>query len=614
MRWVVFDVEGNGLKPTKLYCLCWKDYEGRKGTLRDYDDIRDFFDGYDFYVGHNIRRWDYPVLQRLCGIRLEDGIIDTLGVGWYLDESRKSHTLESYGEDQGLSKVQISDWDNLSQEEYEERCRRDVEINHALWEEQLRRLLAIYETEEKLLRFLRYLDFKMYCASLAEQSGWKLDEKFCLERVSELSKIKEEKVNELRKAMPRVPVIKVYEPPKRFYNSDGQPSVLGKRWQERALEAGFSEDYRGSIRSVTGYTDPNPSSTPQLKDWLFSLGWKPRTFKYKKDENGKDREIPQINKERGDGICDSIKELYELEPNLQVLDGLSVVSSRLAQLEGFLRNQDSGRLRAAVAGFTNTLRFKHAELVNLPKPESRYGKDIRGCLVADDDHELCGSDMSGLEDRLKQHFIFPFDREYVAKLDRPDYDPHLDLAEVAKALTKEEVLAYKAGDTSKKKVRSIYKNGNYALQYKCGIKTLMRTTGLDREGATKLREAYLKLNWSITEVEKTLTTKRVGEQEYLLNPINGFWYSLRSEKDRFSTLVQGSGAYCFDRWLSLVLAEREQLTGQFHDEFILSVRKGHREEVEAFLRSTIEELNDELKLNKRLDIDVKFGERYSDIH
>src|SRR5690606_18384640 len=82
-RWVVFDVEGDSLTPTKIYCLSYKDYNGDSGTYTDYRDIRTFFTKYSVYVGHNIRRWDLPNLQRLVGIRPPTSgykVVDTLGV------------------------------------------------------------------------------------------------------------------------------------------------------------------------------------------------------------------------------------------------------------------------------------------------------------------------------------------------------------------------------------------------------------------------------------------------------------------------------------------------------------------------------------------------------
>jgi hypothetical protein len=48
---------------------------------------------------------------------------------------------------------------------------------------------------------------------------------------------------------------------------------------------------------LKGYDEPNPNSSPQVKDWLFSLGWVPCTFKYEKEDDGTERTIPQVRKD-----------------------------------------------------------------------------------------------------------------------------------------------------------------------------------------------------------------------------------------------------------------------------------------------------------------------------
>ncbi|MNR41178.1 DNA polymerase I [compost metagenome] len=59
---------------------------------------------------------------------------------------------------------------------------------------------------------------------------------------------------------------------------------------------------------------------------------------------------------------------------------------------------------------------------------------------------------------------------------------------------------------------------------------------------------------------------------------------------------------------------RPQLTGQVHDEVVLTVKKGYREEVIKLLKEAIAVVNEELKLNRELDVDVQFGQSYADIH
>lgn len=617
--WTVFDAEGDGLEATKFYCVSYEDSDGTKGTVTDYADMQGILgdERRRVLVGHNIIRWDIPSLLRVVGIDLDEStiLIDTLAVGWYLDPLRRRHGIESYGEDFGIAKPVILDWHGLSLEEYIHRCEQDREINVRLWKSQLDRLMDLYDDPDTLWDFLRYLSFKMDCAREQEESGWRLDVDGCSEELSKLEQERDQKVRDLAKVMPDVPIRDTRGPPKRMLKADGEPSELAKKWFEFLEREGLPRDHGEPVEYVRGHEPANPGSNVQIKNWLLELGWKPRTFKYVRDKTtGVVREISQINLPNGAGICPSVSDLFDAHPYLEPLDGLSVLGHRIGILSGFLRDQKDGRLSAKIAGLTNTLRFKHSEIVNLPKADRPYAEGIRKSLLANEGEELCGADMASLEDRIKQHFIYDYDPEYVRELMSDDYDPHLDIAVLAGGLTKSEAAAYKAGDKSKKKIRDIFKNGNYACQYGAGPPRLVLTCGIDLDTAKGLHKAYWKKNWAIKAVAEEQKIKTVNGQMWLLNPISGFWYSLRTEKDVFSTLVQGSAAYVFDLWVRKVRDIRPQLTAQFHDEIVLSIKKGFREQAQDLLNQSIRQVNDILKLNRELSISVQFGDNYAEIH
>ena len=111
-----------------------------------------------------------------------------------------------------------------------------------------------------------------------------------------------------------------------------------------------------------------------------------------------------------------------------------------------------------------------------------------------------------------------------------------------------------------------------------------------------------------------MVTKVVEGDTWQYNPVSKLWYSLRSDKDKFSTLCQGTGTYLFDAWVGFILKEREQLTANFHDEIILEVKKGNRDKCVKLLENSIQKVNRMLKLNRELQVDVQFGNNYSEIH
>lgn len=614
---LIFDIEGDSLTPTKIWCLAANTPNGVRSTT-SYDKMREKLLNAEVLIGHNITRFDIPVLERLLDITITAKLVDTLALSWYLYPDRIMHGLEEWGEDLGIPKPKIIEWDNPELlPEYIHRCEEDAKINTLLWKRMWKRLLVLYETEEEVWKFLDYMSFKMDCAREQERSGWKLDVERCRTALDELETHKAGVVAQLIEAMPQVNVVAKKARPAKPFKQDGTWSVHGAKWFQLLRENGLPEDYQGEVEVITGTVQGNPNSHVQVKDWLYGAGWVPETFKYVRDkETGETREIPQINLEHGQGICPSIQRLYDTHPDFRLLEGLGVVSHRISILSGFLSSvDDRGYVQAQIAGLTNTLRFKHKTVVNLPKVGKPYGDVIRGVLIASEGTELCGSDMSSLEDRLKQHYIYPHDPDYVNEMLADDYDPHLALALQAGEVDEEQVAKYKSGeDKSIKPIRDIFKNGNYACQYGAGPPRLALTANISEKKAKKVHKAYWDKNWAIKEVAGEQYIKTVKGQMWLKNPINGFYYSLRYEKDIFSTLVQGSASYVFDLWVQEFRKKRSQLTAQFHDEVVLCIKQGFRDKAKKLLRDAIKAVNDNIKLNRELDIDVQFGSRYSDIH
>lgn len=613
--WVI-DCEGDSLTPTKLHCLAASNpLKNEVHVTSDYKKMVKILEEADVLICHNLQRFDKPVFERLLGVKIKAKLVDTLALSWYLYPQRMRHGLEGWGEHYGVPKPLILDWQGLSQEEYEHRCVEDVKINVRLWNDMYKYLLDLYGSNKEIWKFLDYIQFKMHCAVLQEKSKWKLDLEYINKSLTELSSLQEEKKVALSAAMPKVPSTQIKTKPKRFMKADGSYSKLGMEWIELIMSKNLSIDYDGEIEIVKGYEDGNPSSPEQIKNWLYSLGWKPQTFKETKNKiTGDTKSVPQINLEHGKGICPSIKSLYKIEPNLELLEGLSVLQHRIGILKGFLRDQEDGWIKAQISGFTNTLRVKHTTVVNLPKVEKLFAESIRGGLIAPKGFELCGSDMKSLEDRIKQHYIFPIDPDYVHSMNQEDWDPHLEIGKLAGMLTQEQVDGYKNGDKSCKPIRDIAKNCGYACQYGAGVTRLMITGGIDRESAKKLFDAYWELNHSVKVVASRQKIKVVNDQMWLFNPVSGFWYSLRYEKDIVSTLIQGTASFVFDKWVQYVLEDREQLTATFHDEAVWCIREGHRDQMVDIINKSIDKVNEELKLNRELGVDIQFGNRYSQIH
>ena len=614
---IVFDVEANGLldQATKIHCLSYtsdgKDYK----TIFDYSDMRDLLLSQRGLVGHNIVRYDVPLIEKILGIKLKARLFDTLPMSWVLNLNRPKHGLESFGEDFGVPKPQIDDWSNLTNEEYAHRCTEDVKINWLLWQDLLKRFMFLYKSKLELDKFFRYLEFKMDCAASAEKVGWKLDVELAEKCVADLTKQKADKEAELISVMPKRKVTTKKSRPKNCFKKDGTASAHGQRWFDLLQENGLPLHFDDEVEVIKKWEDPNPNSTDQVKDWLYSLGWEPCTFKYDKNkETGEERKIPQVRKE-GE-LTDSVKLIAETNPMVEVLEGLTVIQHRLGIFQGFLDCEKNGYVMAEIDGLTNTLRFKHKKpLVNLPGVDRPWGKEIRGCLTAPTGYILCGADMTSLEDTTKRHYMQPYDPDYVHEMSQLGFDPHLDLAKHAGAIKQSDIDAYNRNERDDlKAMRKNYKVVNYSATYGVGAAKLSRTTGMNIPQAQSLLDAYWNRNWSVKKFSEDQKIRQINGEMWVQNPVSGFWHSLRYEKDVFSTLNQSTGAYCFDKWVAYYRTRRPNIIGQFHDESINLVKEGEQNAHSDILNWAIEKLNHELKLNVDLGIDIQYGQRYSDVH
>ena len=350
-------------------------------------------------------------------------------------------------------------------------------------------------------------------------------------------------------------------------------------------------------------------------------------------------------------LTDSVLKLKAKEQGIEHLEGLTVASHRMSIFKGFLEsatplkdNPRYGHVVAGAGGFTNTLRLKHrAPIVNLPKVGSAWGEEIRGCIVAPppkmregvcsrkcqgvnvpctkecslwDEYVVCGADVVSLESSTKKHYMWDYDPAYVTEMSAEGFDEHLDLAKHAGEITQEQIDLYNEGKAPElKAVRNVFKPANYAGVYGVKELTLSRSTGMSVQRCKELIEAYWERNWSVKEIAKAQFVKTLKDGSmWLKNPISGFYYSLRYQKDTFSTLNQGTGVYLFDYWMMMSRRKGLKFSLSYHDEVMFYVEKGKEEETTKLLQEAMREVNETLKLNVEITSDIQYGSSYSAVH
>lgn len=669
------DVEATGLlhhlvdqgDKAKLHNLCVMNVEDcnmqtfHTNTEEQRKDIQALLDQPIIFIMHNGICYDKNALKHFGYDVSKVLFVDTLALSWYLDLNRDKHGLENYGEEFGVPKPTIVDWESLTQKDYDHRVQEDVKIQYRTYKKLKGMFEELYgemsDYEFCTHKVVRYLNFKMEQLEEQQNTKFKVDVPHAEKVILELEKEIEHKTEQLKASMPKVPEYTKHTRPAKPFKKDGTLSAHGEKWKLLCEEAGVSFDFDGEIKKVKCFNEPNPASSAQVKDWLFSLGWTPETFKYVKDALGNERSIPQVYIQGSGGqVCPSIEKLAEEHEELQHLVGLGVLSHRKSCVKGFLDSLVGGDFcEAGANGFTNTLRLKHRKpFVNLPSSRVVYGEQVRSCIIARDGMLLAGADLSSLENRIKFNLQLPYDREYVFSQMSDDFDPHLAIAQGGGLLTEQEVWFYKivkegfprenypkcskldwmlnlTEDEKTEMLKAISKargkgkNSNYALQYSCGIKTLARTAGVSETVAKNISKAYKSMNWSIDKIAADQIVKKTSHGVYQMNPFNNIWYHLKTDKDRFSTLVQGTGSYILDLWLGFQFNLRNnqkygiddygvKLLATAHDEQIVEFKEDFKDNVKALIEDSLGKVNDRFKLEIPFGCDVQFGTKYSQIH
>ena len=617
MRWVVFDIETDGLLDdlTKLHVVSAQGYDMDKPmSFSGGREAVEFIRGYDLAVAHYGSMFDRPALEKLRVYLGDTVLCDTVFLSWYLKPNRKTHRLEDYGTEYGIEKPKVDDWDNLSFEEYKHRCEEDVKINVRLWLDLLVVLKRMYKTDKELLGFIKYLTFKGKCMALQEEAKWAIDVPAVEALHDTLKSIVDEKTEALSKVMPRNRTVEEKTIPPKLEKADGSPTVAALKWYDLCRNAGMPKTCV-KLNVVTKDEPGNPKSSPQIKSWLTKLGWKPQTFKWTRNKTtGETKGIPQV---RNDGeLCESVKRLAEVDDSILILDGLTVATHRLSVVSKFLSSQRDGFVVAGSHGITNTMRFRHKDpCLNLPGVDKPYGTEVRSLLVAPEGYLLCGADMVSLEDTTKRHYMMPHDPDYVADMEKPGFDPHLDLAYHHGVITQEDIALHNNNQVSLKALRKAYKTTNYSATYNIKPLGLSRAADISVEDAKALLDGFWERNWSLLEIAKETRKSSFGGMNWLYNPVSKFWVELRNEKDTFSSLNQSTGVYVFDSWLYNCI-ERFGLipVGQFHDEVIWLVKDGDQAKTETYMLEAIRDVNEELNLNVEIKIDYSFGKTYAEIH
>ena len=178
----------------------------------------------------------------------------------------------------------------------------------------------------------------------------------------------------------------------------------------------------------------NLNSDKQVKDYLFTQGWQPTTWNYVKvngrkiKENGQYvKSSPKLTENSYDSIQGDTGKLIARR-NILVHRRRSVFNvTSTGALKGYLNQTrcSDGKIEArGIPQGTNTGRYRHSVIVNVPACDAVYGKEMRELFTVDPGYLMLGTDASALEARLEAHYCYDFEGGHDYAYDLLEGDIH----------------------------------------------------------------------------------------------------------------------------------------------------------------------------------------------
>lgn len=641
-RWCCLDFESNGLldssdkspAATKIWVMGYWDFSFGKEIkyTTDTDEMMSIIDSYDVVFVHNGYLFDTLLTEKLLGYSFNSKIFDTLSLSYYLYPARLKHGLKEWGVDLGIIKPTVDDWTDQPIEVYINRVVEDVKIQSNLTFKFVKDLLNLYDNDiSAALNLWELLNSIFDLYNEQYKNPFYLNMPLLENNIQVLTHMKEEREVELRRVMPPVENIVERSAPKIMYKKDGEMSSLALRWYEFLNELGADSSLT-TVKYIKSYSEPNPSSSEQVKDWLFTIGWEPEIFKDSENVKGEIIKVPQIKTKDGD-LCPSVIKLSTEHPEIKVLEDLSIINSRLGVLKGFVKNKsEDNTIYGDIAGLTNTLRSKHRRLVNLPKMSAKYGSYIRPCLIPNLSvgEVLIGADVKALEATTKVNMTCDIDPSTLDEFLDPEFDTHLDLAMWSNSISESEMQLYKDLKTKSRSeplsdtehtelerlntIRNLYKMLNYACLYNASPNRIAKELGISLREGKDLHSNYWKKNYSIKLKTESAPVKSCHESMWICNNIIGVWFENRSDHTKFSALNQGLGSVLFYSWVREFRSRGIKCTANFHDEVQIRAKKEDVESIKSILRDSMDVINEKYKLKVKISISIDTGESYGDTH
>jgi DNA polymerase I len=580
---LIFDIETNGLNPTKVHCLVIKkDNEVLKFVGNDIPKGIDLMAN-NLVVGHNCIKYDLPVLEKLYNYtHNKDYVHDTLclsrliypDIGNSLDMKLLAkgtidssivgkHSLKSWGVRLQLLKGSFgesTDWQAFTNEMLDY-CVRDVEITSKLYTVLIKKGFSkeSIELEHDIVEITKEL----------EKTGFGFDEI----KAKQFHAVLSNKVNVLKLDLENT--FKEWEEDL----GDFIPKVNNKK-------LGY---VKGVPVKKTKQVKFNPSSRHHIANRLsFLYGWKPKEYT-----------------DKGQPIVDE-EVLVNLEyPEAKLISEYLTIEKRLGMLadgnRAWLKAVTKGRIHTTYITNLTTGRMssRSPNLQQVPSSHTPYGLECRELFIPSHGYKLVGVDAKSLEAVCLSHYVYnyPKGKEFADML--MNGDVHTDT---------QKRLGLKDRATAKRIL--------YAVLYGASYKRVAEICEVTlSEGKEILDRFYLALPF-LKMIRQDIIEKL--EATGIIRGLDKRILTVRSNHSSLNLLIQSCGAIIMKK--ALVLLHRElknydaRILATIHDEFQIEAKPEITDRVGQLAVQCIEKAGKHFQLRVPVTGEYRVGNNWAETH
>jgi len=408
-------------------------------------------------------------------------------------------------------------------------------------------------------------------------NGWLLDQRKCLDLLSDLKELKEELEQEVHQRFkPKATLVKEIEPK---IKKDGSMSSVGLKF----LGDDCLEKVGGPLTRIE-FPEFNLGSRQQIAEYLIDFGWEPNGYT--------DTGHPIVSETELEAVT-GIPEAALIAKYLTIVKRIAMINSWLDAVGGDGRVHGQVNTTGAV---TDRMTHSAPNMAQVVAGNKWLGPEMRSCWVAETGYKVVGMDASGLELRMLAHYMN--DPEYTKELLEGDIHT---------------VNMKAAGLTSRNQAKTFI----YAFLYGAGdakIGSIVHGTATDGK---RLKAKFLK---SLPALKDLIDRVKQASRKGHILSLDQRRIPIRSEHAALNSLLQSAGAVVMKRALVILNQEATaegldyKLIANVHDEIQAEALEAHTEAFGKIAVQAVVLAGEFYDMRCPLAAEFKVGDSWAETH